>query len=108
MRSRKEQIQVNQPVPPSTFQLQYPRGTYVADRVKGTSYRVDPSGRPISAETPLDKHGPPDLLPRQSARGNKETTEEPRSINWVLFGSVGLIATGLALVVRNRRRHAVP
>lgn len=100
-------IRINEPITPNTFQLQYPSGTTVADRVKGTRYRVDSSGNPISKEVPLEKYGPPPILPRRADGPSTETSEEPRSVNWLLYGSVGLLALGILLVVRHRRQQAV-
>ena len=96
-------IRVNQPLPPEVFRLRYPAGISLTDSIRGTSYRVDSDGNPLSVEKPLGTVPPPAPSRLAGPDGGAETAEEPQSrFRWILPVSIGLVAVGILLTVRKR------
>jgi hypothetical protein len=100
-------IQVNEPLPDEVFRFRYPEGIILTDGIRGTSYRVDAEGNPISPETPMGTVPPPaEGEPALHPPGH-ETREEPRPASrWILPVSLGMLALGGILFVVRRRRTA--
>jgi hypothetical protein len=98
-------ISINQPLPADIFRLRYPNGIFLTDSIRGTSYRVDPEGNPLSGEVPLGRNPPPSTVESAKPEHNSETTEEPRPWSrWIIPISICLILVGLALAVRRRMK----
>ena len=78
------------------------------DNIRGSEYRVDADGNPISQQIPYVHEPPPPHRAADSPVPGKETQEEPQpATRWILAISVGiLILAGVAAVVRWRRRPA--
>lgn len=102
-------LRVNQPLPADTFRLAYQRGVTMYDGVKGTKYKVDENGKPISEPVP---DPPGNLSPTAAAESSTppltprlETQVEPSSSTWwVLPCSFGVLALGGVLMYRRSRR----
>jgi hypothetical protein len=98
------EIRVNQPLPDDIFTLKYPDGAFVADDIRHTKYRVDPSGNRTSNETELARVQP---LPSQSTSPEftSESTEEQRSLhNWILPISLGILVVAAVIGYLRWRR----
>jgi len=96
-------IEVNAKLPPEVFRLRYPDGIMLTDAVRGTMYKVNSDGQPLTAEKPLGSVPPP--VPSQAAgpESGAETSEEPSDISrWILPISVGLIVVAGALAAYRR------
>lgn len=88
-------IHVNQPLPPGIFHFRYPNGILLTDSIKGTSYRVDPEGNPLSSGQPMARVGPPPLAEGVAPGTGKETEEEPKPLSrWILPCSLLALALG--------------
>lgn len=102
-------IHINEPLAPGIFRLRFPHGISLTDSVRGTTYRVDSEGNPLSAEKPLGTAPPP--APSRLAGPDKgaETVAEPRPRSrWILPVSVGLLVLGGFLAIRRRWKAKAP
>ncbi len=100
-------LRINQKLPADTFAFRYPNGIPVADSIRGTEYRVNPEGQPISKETPLGRDQPP---PRNESApvGGVDTQEEPRSLLRLLVPvSLGALALAALLAFYRFRRDRI-
>jgi hypothetical protein len=94
---------INQPLPEGIFQLRFPPGTYMADSLRKSSYRVDQDGNPISPEEHLIDEIPPPA--RNASASELDTREEPRSWSrWIAPTGVVIVAFGLILGAIRRWR----
>lgn len=98
------EIQVNQPVPKSIFELPIPPNAKVLDAIEDREYKVDSNGRAFGPERSLPKGSP---LPAGSAQA--ETATEPASFaSWILYGLVCVLAIAGSAWYWRRLRGSAP
>jgi hypothetical protein len=96
-------IRLNQPVPESTFRLQYPNGIFMSDMIRGVRYRIDANGKAITKEEAIEKTL---LPPGVSDSTGTETQQEPRSLTRLILPiGLGVFALGAVIVIFKRIRY---
>lgn len=95
-------VKVNPIFPAGAFDLKFPTGVYVTDRLRGTRYRIDANEQPAGE---VYKYAP------VVSYGNQSPTpvdaDEKRPWSWpkiFLLGSAAVLAVGIGLVVRARMK----
>ena len=105
-------IRVNLPIGDEAFKLQFPKGTILTDSIRGTYYRVDADGTPLTKERELKARPSPSNSSDDSSQPVyvAETKEEPKPwfSSWLPWVSGALIVIGLALAVHRRRKCETP
>lgn len=102
-------VRINERIPAEMFILRYPHGVVLTDDIRGTSYRVDRDGNPISKENALARIAPPPLAATSAAAPRTETHVEPESwTRWILPLSVAGLAFACLLLVLRRRHRVTP
>jgi hypothetical protein len=98
-------VRVNQALPPDSFSFRYPNGVYLDDLIKGTRYKVDPNGNPMSTGEPLARNPPPPLAEGVRSEAMMETQEEPKSLSRLILPvTVCLVVLGLVAILARRWR----
>jgi hypothetical protein len=100
------ELEVNQPIPDSVFQLpKIPVGTVLDDFIQGTKYPIDSEWRPIGPATPLPKLAIPIGSP-EPREYRSQSTREPVGVAWrlALASLAVLIVACVGLLYRQLRR----
>jgi hypothetical protein len=98
-------VQVNLPLPPSTFQPPISPKSHVLDTIEHVTYTVGPKGEKLNLQS--NTVGlPPSVAEKHAHPPQEATTEEPKSwTRWILPASLlGLCAAG---IIAWRRKRAV-
>jgi hypothetical protein len=104
--TRFSEVQINQPLPRDIFNFKYPHGVSLRDNIRGSEYRVDADGNPISQQIPYVHEPPPPASAADAPIPGTETQEEPQSATrWILPISVGILIVGGVAAFRQRRRR---
>jgi len=118
-----ESVQVNEGIAPSTFELEFPPGTSVADHILNTGYRVgglltggeqasnlkaDELAQAIEephAAKPIDSKTPPQSFPEEARGGTKSVgTDDMVVVGLLAVG--GFVVAGFILVWKKVRTRA--
>jgi outer membrane lipoprotein-sorting protein len=103
--TRFSDVQINQPLPGDIFNFKYPHGVSLRDNIRGSEYRVDADGNPISQQIPYVHEPPPPGSAGDVPIPGTETQEEPQSATrWILPISLGILIVGGVAAFRRRRR----
>ena len=107
------EIHVNEPIPTNVFDMSFPNGVIMSDRIRNVTYYVDESGHRISEEKAVASVPPPPISKGETVAdvpnpdAGRPTREEPRSWTRFIFPvSAGLLFIGALLLIVQRKRMA--
>jgi hypothetical protein len=100
------ELSVNEPIPSSVFRLPpIPSGTFMTDRIEGTTYSVDANWQRISRSTPIRTLAVVANADGKESGYRSQSTAEPKPFAWWLLpASLVLLVLALCVLVFRQLR----